>query len=1139
MVYRVRRDLFSNVGKCREQRLTNFQAMLIRVNQLMVTATDESTLMQALCDIIVQKGRYQLAFIAVPDDQGRFQYLASAGEHGYLLDLHISTDPTIPEGRGSMGNGWREDQTVYNQFLQNIPDMWLWKERAERFGIHSSASLPIHRGGKKWGMLSIYHAQENIFDEDMRSLIETLAIDITNGLDRIDLVNAERQLVEVQRHFIDRTSVGMAMIQDIEMVMVNQRLVSMLGYTNVSELIGQPVTLIYPQYQTDKESGRLFSQLQHKGYGDESGLSFACRDGRQIKVELSISLLHERSDEAHDLSIWTVQDVTDNYVLQQQLEHAALHDALTALPNRRALDQKLHHTIVQAKQAHTSFLLGMIDLDNFKYVNDTLGHEAGDQLLIAFTQRLSRHLRSGDFLARWGGDEFVLLLHHIPPTFSDQDLEDRLASIHRVVETPFEMGLSRGIDIEMSMGLAHYPQHGEEGDQLLRTADIAMYQMKIHSWSRNRWWQLGISDEVSSDFPRARLQFPTQLLVDQFFEQIRQEEYPLSIINSLSKAEADQYRDNAIKHIDYLFHSSDSLDKIREHARRVGKINALMGVNGQLLSQATDFLSQMITKFTARHLLNSDYEMIAALQHRLQIDLQIQLQVQEQVMTHYLNIFSPHLSTPQSEDLTALSHLPGIIGVLRFKLHPQEGFIVEEAVGHRGREIAVLLTVPAIKAIPNSIDPKGRSLLAESWFSASVVSTPSYLNDLRFEVWHDAFRKLGIHSLLMVPLLDSNLNTMAVIGLYGAFAHQFESPWMKAFAQGVQLFGQARWGQNQKVELMPSRDEAGAYRAQLFNDGLLIYMQPIVHLQTGEILKYELLARMQTGSGKILSPATFLPLLGLAEIDRLFQLGLERGIQVLLQWGHLAEHAGISINLSPSTLYNQEIIPWIQQTLARYQFPPERIYLELLETQGFDLDSLVEPLMKLVDMGIHLAMDDFGAGDSNFLRLVVHPFHLVKFDRGLWATLDEHPLSTLKLLGSLIEIGNDFGWEIVVEGIETLEMAEAVSLLGAEYGQGYYFARPMPMDQVLDWQADFAYSIVSGSIHTKLGALAYLVKKMRANRKQISSEAECPITHFFLQQGWGNSEGMVLHHRIHQGEDDPSLYKRLLDWVEDKLINVE
>ena len=187
-------------------------------------------------------------------------------------------------------------------------------------------------------------------------------------------------------------------------------------------------------------------------------------------------------------------------------------------------------------------------------------------------------------------------------------------------------------------------------------------------------------------------------------------------------------------------------------------------------------------------------------------------------------------------------------------------------------------------------------------------------------------------------------------------------------------------------------------------------------------------------------------------------------------------------------------------------------------------------------MGISLAIDDFGSGDSNFLRLATFPIQMVKLHRGLFTPVYENPQSVLNFLGSLIQIGNDFGWEIVVEGLETFEMVEAVFMLGARYGQGFYFAKPIAKEQVMEWKSTFSLTTLSKNIiYTTLGALAYLIRSVRNSRSHMPSEGECPITKFFVKRGWNDTEGMALHHQIHEGVTDSGTYKQLLDWVENQI----
>jgi diguanylate cyclase (GGDEF)-like protein/PAS domain S-box-containing protein len=172
--------------------------------------------------------------------------------------------------------------------------------------------------------------------------------------------------------------------------------------------------------------------------------------------------------------VWSFRDVTQEKQREAIVKHQALHDALTNLPNRLLFDQKL--TSVLNNVANESKLIAVmfLDLDRFKEVNDTLGHAVGDLLLLSVVQRLVSCLREGDVMARWGGDEFVLLLPQI------RHREDVSEIAHRLIEVLQPEFLIDGysLNVTASIGIAIYPHDGMNGSRLLQNADAALYQAK-------------------------------------------------------------------------------------------------------------------------------------------------------------------------------------------------------------------------------------------------------------------------------------------------------------------------------------------------------------------------------------------------------------------------------------------------------------------------------------------------------------------------------------------------------------------------------------------------------------------------------------------------------------------------------------
>lgn len=169
-----------------------------------------------------------------------------------------------------------------------------------------------------------------------------------------------------------------------------------------------------------------------------------------------------------------LRDITQTYLHEKQITHMALHDALTGLPNRVLLEDRIKIALRLAGRSGHRVGICFIDLDHFKIINDSLGHKAGDRLLIALAERLRAELRIGDTLARWGGDEFVLLL---PDMDSDQDIRQVAGKMVSALQLPLDLdgGETR---VTFSMGAAVFPSDGDEVETLLSHADRAMFQAK-------------------------------------------------------------------------------------------------------------------------------------------------------------------------------------------------------------------------------------------------------------------------------------------------------------------------------------------------------------------------------------------------------------------------------------------------------------------------------------------------------------------------------------------------------------------------------------------------------------------------------------------------------------------------------------
>lgn len=170
-------------------------------------------------------------------------------------------------------------------------------------------------------------------------------------------------------------------------------------------------------------------------------------------------------------------DISERARREREVQQEAERDALTQLYNRRAGERHLRQALVQVATDQQSCALMMIDLDRFKPINDTYGHDAGDRVLIAIAQRLSQSLRKQDVVVRWGGDEFVVLVF----TGRDADTVSLVADkLLQTISQPIDLGGGRSGQVGASIGIALVPAHGLQLDDLIAKADSAMYEVKDH-----------------------------------------------------------------------------------------------------------------------------------------------------------------------------------------------------------------------------------------------------------------------------------------------------------------------------------------------------------------------------------------------------------------------------------------------------------------------------------------------------------------------------------------------------------------------------------------------------------------------------------------------------------------------------------
>jgi diguanylate cyclase (GGDEF)-like protein/PAS domain S-box-containing protein len=247
---------------------------------------------------------------------------------------------------------------------------------------------------------------------------------------------------------------------------VNDAAIAHYGYSR-DEFLSMQITDIRPPEEVPALLAAINEPL---GLTHSETWKHVLKDGRIIEAEVTS---HELVFDGVDAVLLAVQDVTERNRLEGQLRHRAFHDALTQLANRSLFADRIEHAIARQARAEASVAVVVGDLDGFKTINDSLGHTAGDQLLVAAAQRLQNQLRPGDTAARLGGDEFAVLLEDVADVDEVEALAGRLLE---VFTEPYAIA-GKQLLVTASLGVA-VNRPGDGAEELVRNADMAMYLAK-------------------------------------------------------------------------------------------------------------------------------------------------------------------------------------------------------------------------------------------------------------------------------------------------------------------------------------------------------------------------------------------------------------------------------------------------------------------------------------------------------------------------------------------------------------------------------------------------------------------------------------------------------------------------------------
>ena len=361
------------------------------------------------------------------------------------------------------------------------------QELRAKVGDKSLICVPLFQGREVIGTLNVLSREEDErLNEDDRQTLEMLSVVLSAAVSHAAEYEARRGQAEAFNRFrtlFEGASIGILRLdRDGCAVEINPATEQMLGYS-----AGELGSMHFREYMHHEDHDRadvLFRDLLRGGRESfQLEARYSRKDGELVWAHVRAAL--ERDQEGQPAyAVTMIENITARKRAEAELirqselnQHQALHDPLTGLPNRLLFGERIEHAISHAERSDKGLAILMMDLNRFKEVNDSLGHQAGDELLKEVGERLRGALRASATVARLGGDEFGLLLP------DPSDTEEVLGVIERIrtaLEQPIyvqELPLA----IEASIGIAVFPTHGRDAELLIQRADVAMYAAKQES----------------------------------------------------------------------------------------------------------------------------------------------------------------------------------------------------------------------------------------------------------------------------------------------------------------------------------------------------------------------------------------------------------------------------------------------------------------------------------------------------------------------------------------------------------------------------------------------------------------------------------------------------------------------------------
>jgi diguanylate cyclase (GGDEF)-like protein/PAS domain S-box-containing protein len=369
-----------------------------------------------------------------------------------------------------------------NHFYENYIGFKEWKNKTPNQIFDKGTAAKIIANDRRAFYEGVKKYEEMIPNEQgTTKYFEAYKFPIDNGNDEkllcgfsVDITQEKiyKEKIRLYAEIFNNTSEGILVTDNEQNIMlVNKAFEKTTGYTSF-EVIGKHPSFLKSDEQDEVIYNKINKSLEETGHFSGEIINMG-KKGNLLPTLLSINNIKNEQGKITNY-FFIFQNIEDIKANEEKLKKLASYDVLTKLPNRFLFKDRLKQCIANTKRSQKKMALVFVDLDDFKLVNDTLGHDAGDLVLTKVAEKLSQSIRENDTVARLGGDEFVIILEDIKDT---ENLNKICQKILSNLNTPFQL-ISQQYQINASLGASIYPDHARDHAKLLKLADKSMYEAK-------------------------------------------------------------------------------------------------------------------------------------------------------------------------------------------------------------------------------------------------------------------------------------------------------------------------------------------------------------------------------------------------------------------------------------------------------------------------------------------------------------------------------------------------------------------------------------------------------------------------------------------------------------------------------------